>query len=136
MNKKSSGSILDVLSVGICILAISIMMMAYLNSIELVNSKAEISQLARKYILNMETVGYLTPEKCQDLKQDLVQLGVGKVDLSGTTLQEVSYGNAIVLSIQGVIYGQEMQNKKGLLGMVFLKKEYPFQELRMSTAKH
>lgn len=136
MNKKSEGSVLDVLSAGICILAISIMMMAYLNSMELVNSKAEISQLARKYILSMETVGYLTPEKKQDLEQDLTRLGIGKINLSGTTLQEVSYGNAIILSISGVIYGQEIQTKKGLLGTMFLKKEYPFQELRMSTAKH
>lgn len=136
VSRKSSGSIADILSVGFCILAMAIMVMACLNSIELINTKAEIGQVARKYILRMETVGYLTPEDCGELQRELAELGVGSIDLQGTTMQQVSYGNGITLDISGIIYGQETKTENGLLETVFLRKAYPFREVRASTAKN
>jgi len=134
--RKESGSIMDLLSVGIFILAMSVIMMAYLNNLHLMQQKAEISQLARKYILRMETTGYLTGSDRTGLLQELHGLGATQVDFSGSTLNEVGYGNAVILSIQGNISGKETITQQGLLKVVFGDAAYPFTELRMSTAKN
>ena len=81
--------------------------------------KTEISQLARKYILRMETVGYLTTEDNTSLCQELSAAGVTEINLSGTTQSEVSYGVPITLQISGKLKG-----------------EYLFEEKRTSTAKN
>lgn len=135
IEEKSSGSIVDVMSAGICILAMSILMMSYLNSMELMNTKAEICQLARRYILRMETVGYLTASEKDSLQQELQILGVQNIDFTGTTMLEVPYGSGITLCIQGTLHGQETVTGEGLFGTVFQRREYDFRELRQSTAK-
>jgi len=134
--KKSSGSVTDVLSVVICMIAMSIIMMAYLNSIQLLNTKSEVSQLARKYILRMETVGYLTGSDKAWLTQELNTLGISDPDFSGTTMNEVGYGSPVILSIQGNINGKEAIWGGGIFAVVFGDKSHPFQEIRMSTAKN
>lgn len=136
LKRKRRGSVIDVLSVGICILAMSIIMMAYLNSLYLVNTKAEVSQTARKYILRMETVGCLTAGDRSQLLRELSEIGVKDVDLTGTTVTAVDYGSPIVLSIKGNMQGKEMSADKGLFATVFLDKLFSFQEVRASTAKN
>lgn len=135
-NKKSKGSIMDLLSVGITIIAMSIIMMAYLNSIQLVHTKSEVSQLARKYILRMETVGCLTVTDKMKLLQELQDLGITDVDLNGSTMNEVAYGSPIYLYIHGVVHGREMKMGNGLFSIFFSEKGYNFREVRMSTAKN
>lgn len=134
--KKSNGSIIDILSVGICILSMTVIMMACFNSMQLVNQKAEISQLARKYILRMETVGYLTANDKAELYQNLLDMGIRAIDFEGTTMNQVGYGNPVILCITGAIVGKENNTEKGILETVFPDKEYAFRELRMSTAKN
>lgn len=133
---RSEGSVMDVLSVGICIMAMSILMMAYLNSMQLISLKSEASQLARKYILRMETVGYLTGSDKARLSQELQAMGVANIDFTGTTLHETAYGNEIVLCIQGELPGRGFSINSGLFSAVFLEKNYPFREKRMSTSKN
>jgi hypothetical protein len=53
LNRYHKGVVMDVLAVGICIIAMTIMMMVCLGSSALLNRKAQISQTARKYILKM-----------------------------------------------------------------------------------
>lgn len=136
VRKKSKGSVVDVLTVGICVLAMSIIMTAYLNSLGLVNTKMEVSQLSRKYILRMESVGYLTAADRIGLTSELMELGVSDVDLGGTTFYEVDYGSPVILNIEGVIHGRETNLDKGLFGTIFREKEFVFRDVRMSTAKN
>lgn len=75
----------DILSSGICILAMTVVMLGYMESVSLVNQKAAVGQLARKYILRMETVGYLTERDYTLLCQELETIGVSETDLTGTT---------------------------------------------------
>ncbi len=104
---------------GICILAMTVVMLSYMESVELIHQKTEIGQLARKYILRMETVGYLTSADRTALCQELNGMGVTEINLEGTTLHEVNYGTQIILQINGKLEGK-----------------YVFEEKRASTAKN
>ena len=107
------------MTAGICILAMTVVMLSYMECVSLIHGKTEVNQLARKYILRMETVGYLTAEDKTALCQELDSMGVTEIDLSGTTLSQTSYGAPIYLQISGKLKG-----------------EYVFEERRVSTAKN
>lgn len=133
---RRNGSIMNVLAACICILTMTIIMMAFMGSAGLLNSKAAISQIARKYILRMETVGYLTGNDRLELSQELTEVGVVDLDLTGTTLNQVDYGSPILLVIHGKISGQMAVTGNGLFRTVFGETYYEFEERRMSTAKN
>ena len=134
--KRREGSVVDVLSAGILILAMTILMTAYLGSMQLMAKKSEVSQLSRKYILRMETVGCLTESDRISLEQELHDMGVEQVDLNGTTMNEAGYGSPVFLVIRGVFRGQETAVDKGILNASLKRREYAFTEQRMSTAKN
>jgi len=104
---------------GLCILAMTVVMLAYMDNVQLIQQKMEVSQLARQYILRMETVGYLTPPDRTVLTSQLQEIGVSEIDYEGTTMSAVGYGEAVVLQIKGK-----------------LREEYDFTEKRVSTAKN
>ena len=117
--KRQEGSIGDLLSVLLCVLAMTGVMIAFLDCASLVGKKTAAGQLARSYVLRMETVGYLTAEDEAALCRELESQGITQVDLTGTTREPVSYGDEITLRITGKIGG-----------------EHGFEEKRVSTAKH
>lgn len=116
---RQQGNVGDLMITGICILAMTVVMLAYLDNVELLHQKDEMGQLARKYILKMETTGYLTAEDMFLLTDELEALGVTEIHYGGTTVNAVPYGGAITLQIQGKLRG-----------------EYDCSEKRVSTAKH
>ncbi|MCM1185187.1 MAG: hypothetical protein NC251_07130 [Lachnoclostridium sp.] len=116
---KSRGNIGDILSMGFCILAMTIVMGAYLDNVEVIWQKSHIGQIARNYILKMETEGGMTPEDEIMLIQELDALGITDIDLSGTTFGETKYGERVSLNIRGKLKGG-----------------YEFEESRVSTAKN
>lgn len=117
--KKQDGNVSQLLAAGICILAMTMLMMAYMGCVSLIQQKTEVSQLARKYILRMETVGYLTDSDRAQLLQELSDTGVTGTDLSETTVNDTPYGEPITLHIRGYLEGR-----------------YEFEETRVSTAKN
>lgn len=116
---KEKGNIGDLLATGFCILAMTAIMFTYLDSVSLIEQKMEVSQIARKYILRMETVGMLTDEDRTELCAELAAAGVTGLRLDGTTFAQAGYGEPIILQLQGN-----------------LKEDYAFTEKRVSTAKH
>ncbi len=116
---KRKGNVGDLLSAAVCILAMTVVMLAYLNSVQLIQQKGAVGQLARRYILRMETVGCLTASDRTTLYQELEELGVTEIDLEGTTINAVPYGEAVALKIRGKLKGA-----------------YGFEETRVSTAKN
>lgn len=116
---SEKGNIGDLLSTGLCILAMTTVMLSFVKYTELIHRKSMVGQVARKYILRMETTGYLVPEDGEKMKTELAGLGVTQIDLSGTTRQNVGYGAPIALHISGKMEG-----------------EYFFEEVRVSTAKN
>ena len=116
---RHRGNIGDIMLTGICMLAMLVMLVSCFESVELLNSKASVGQLARKYILQMETCGYLSGQARAALSLELSQLSVTEISFEGTTFNEVSYGDPIALEIKGKL--------KGVYGFV---------EKRVSTAKN
>lgn len=116
--KKEKGSMGDMLAACICMLAMTVLMLSYMGSVGLVFQKAAVSQLARKYILRMETVGELTAADRTVLLQELESLGATEITLEGTS-GKAAYGEPIELRIRGK-----------------LKDAYEFEEKRVSTAKN
>lgn len=117
--KKEKGNVGDLMAAGLCILAMTVVMMAYLENARLIQQKMAISQIARKYILRMETVGTLGDADRIALSGELEAAGVTQLSLEGTTIWQVYYGEPVVLQIWGK-----------------LGNEYEFTEKRVSTAKH
>ena len=104
---------------GLCILAMTAVMGAYLDNVELIQQKSHVGQLARNYILKMETEGGMMPEDRIMLMQELYDIGITDIDFSGTTFGETEYGGRISLNIRGKLKGG-----------------YEFEESRVSTAKN
>lgn len=117
--KREKGTVADIMVTGICILAMTVVMMCYMENVSMIEQKTAIGQIARKYILRMETVGYLTNSDRAMLLQELEGVGVSETNLEGTTGHEVSYGAPITLQIGGKLKG-----------------EHAFEEKRVSTAKN
>lgn len=117
--KKDVGSIGDILAVGICVLAMTAVMVGFYDCMGVLQQKTKVTQVAREYILRMETVGFLRPADASDLQSDLMNLKVTEVNLTGSTFSQVGYGEQITLHIRGKLRGK-----------------YEFEETRVSTAKH
>lgn len=133
--KKRDGSVLDVLSVLIVVIAVIILMTAFLNNMQLLEKKEDISQVSRRYILRMETVGYLESRDRTEMLYELEKLGMTEIDLTGTTLSDVGYGNPVTLIIKGKLPGSVLSGSD-LLKLMFTNQEWVITEKRMSTAKN
>ena len=100
--KKKDGSIVDnilVAMVGITLVAAFLVIV--FGAFSSISDKWGMRQVAREYLLIMETEGYLKPEDQEGLISELEEYGLYNISLSGTTTSEVSYGDRIYLSIRG-----------------------------------
>ena len=116
---REKGNVADIMVTGIFILAMAVVMLSFLENIKLIQQKADVDQIARRYILRMESEGGLTGEDRSRLVEELDRIGITQINLEGTTMAEAGYGAAIELQIHG-----------------FLGGKYEFHETRVSTAKH
>ena len=82
--KKEAGNVGEILTMGLCILALTAVMISYMENVQLIAKKAEVGQLARCYLLKMETVGYLAAQT--QLTAELEKLGITGIDYEGSTL--------------------------------------------------
>lgn len=116
---RDNGNVADIMVTGIFILAMAVVMLSFLENIQMIQQKSDVDQIARRYILRMECEGGLTGEDRILLTEELARSGVTQINLEGTTIAEAGYGAAIELQIHG-----------------FLGGKYEFHETRVSTAKH
>ncbi len=137
LKRKTDGSILNVLSGVLVILAAVIIAVSWLYIVELAEYRTEIRQIARGYTLKMETLGCLTPELRTMLLQDLAEAGLQNVDLSGTSVSPVGYGKDVILKISGTVYGNTLDTDSGeLLSFVFSRSTWQMDIRLQSTAKY
>lgn len=66
-----------------------------------ISNKWGMRQVAREYMMIMETEGYLKPADQVALKAELESYGLYNISFSGTTTSEVNYGDRIYLCISG-----------------------------------
>ncbi len=99
--KKDKGNLIRIFPAIFTVAAVAVMIVFYTGWMANVSRKDEVKQVARSYILSMETEGYLSSAMENSLMNDLASKGLENIDLAGTTRTEVSYGNAVFLCIKG-----------------------------------
>lgn len=97
--KKRKGNVVDVLGSLIAIVAMCILFMSLLYLFAGFDRKEDVRQASRDALLKMETTGYLTPGDEAMLRQRLSSLGCTGIDLSGTSMSPVGYGNTVELRV-------------------------------------
>ena len=117
--RKENGTVGKLLSATLCMLAIAVLLTNYMDCIRMIQQKMQVSQIARKYILQMETTGGLDAETEALLRNELEAVGVSELQIEGTSMGQVTYGGEITLQLRGE-----------------LEDGYGFTEKRVSTAKH
>ena len=105
------------------------------NFMELFRDREAMNQVARAYLLKMETRGHLSMDEMEELEFALEECGLVDIDFMGTNTQPVSYGMPIYLNISGNL------KKEFYIGIPFLDKweetvEIPIRICFQSTAKH
>lgn len=68
---------------------------------EVYRAREQVNQIARAYLLEMETSGYLGSNDANSLIEELERVGVEEISLAGTTNSPIGYGEDIQLSIKG-----------------------------------
>ena len=136
--KKRKGSIpigeLLILLIGLA--ALAVVFSTCLKVIRCVSIRDKADQIARCYILEMETVGYLSATSGNSLTQELLALDVTDVDLTGTTMTDVGYGQRIYLQISYQIPMENLNTSSGnLMSFFFEDKKMLMNIKKMSTAK-
>lgn len=135
--QKAAGSIINILAGVLTILSAAIIAVAWMYIAQLVDYKTDIKQIARGYALKMETVGYLTSEQRALLLKDLQEYGLQGVDLTGTSLTPVGYGQDIVLAISGKLCTSGLDTSSGdFLDFVFVQGAWTINVKLQSTAKY
>lgn len=136
MMKKRKGSIVDILPSMIMVIAAVMLIMVFFDLYQILSLNEDVKQIARKYMLTMETMGYLDPANQTTLVQELSDLQVTDIDLTGSTMSDAEYGNAVYLQISCKL-PMEQLNMDGydMLQFVFQDKSIPIRVRRMSTAK-
>lgn len=137
MMKKRKGSIVDILPSMIMVIAAVMLIMVFFDLYQILSLNEDVKQIARKYMLTMETMGYLDPANQTTLVQELSDLQVTDIDLTGSTMSDAEYGNAVYLQISSKL-PMEQLNMDGydMLQFVFQDKSIPIRVRRMSTAKN
>lgn len=116
---KSKGSVGNIMTTGLLLIAMMAVMISFMNCVHMLQTKGDVSQIARKYLLVAETEGFLSEGMRQNMTNELIKLGVKEIDLSGTTDSRIGFGETVTVSIRGKIGDK-----------------YEISEIRTSTAKY
>lgn len=102
IKKKKQASIIENMLV---LLMMNVIVCAFLvvifGAFSGISDKWGMRQVAREYLLIMETEGYLSATDQANLIDELESYGLYNISLSGTTVREVEYGDRIYLCING-----------------------------------
>lgn len=135
MKKKKKGSIDRYAIPLLFTIVVFILVLMQMYTTSSMDKKDNIDILSRKYILKMETEGYLTNDMKIDLLKDLNEAGAININLTGTTMSRVGYGKEIKLSIKCDLEVDTLQ----VLDNLSAKKEkstIPVTSSKTSTAKY
>lgn len=135
--KKRKGSIINAISGIFVLLTVAILTLSCLYILQVASLKEDIRQIARGYVLEMETVGYLTPESRSALILELGNKKLTNIDLAGSSFSAVGYGNDIVLSIKGTLSSRVLDTSAGdMLSFLFVDDGWDISVYLQSTAKY
>ena len=104
MFKRKDKGILDqFLPAIVVIVLLAVLWTGSMISAANIDRSSDIQQVARAYLLKMEVDGCLTSANRALLIAELEALDMEQIDLTGTNLTDVGYGNQVRLVIRGVV---------------------------------
>lgn len=101
--RKDKGMLDQFLPAIIVIVLLAVLWTGSMVTASNIDRSNAIHQVARTYLLQMETDGYLTEENKVQLLTDLGELDMVGIDLTGTTFTDAGYGNPVRLVIRGKV---------------------------------
>lgn len=132
--KKEAGSIIENMLVALVGMVLTTAFLVIIfGAFASISDKWRMNQVAREYMLLMETEGYLTAEDKEELIKELEECGLYNISLSGTTVSEVGYGNRIYLKISGTYDNNVLRFAGGISKVTTSPSAYSIE--RRSTAK-
>ncbi len=114
MKKDADGIFENVIVALLGFVMLTAFMVIIFGAFSSISDKWAMRQVARSYLLLMETQGYLSSDDQADLLEDLEALGLYDISLAGTTTSEVGYGNRIYLKIEGTYDDNVLSFASGL----------------------
>lgn len=120
--------------------ALTIFMFMYLSFIGDINIRTNLDQVARKYILYLETAD-LTTTSAQtavknSIKSDLEKLNGVTCNTSDIKITSNGYGRTLTLSIKCKVKSTGKAPKEGLFGPLINRRNQTFVINKQSTAKY
>lgn len=100
---KKDGSMMKLLPVLLAMAAMAAITTLYITYMSDYDKRERADQIAREYILKMETQGHLSEAMKNNLISDLSDAGFGSINLQGTTMTKAEYGEEIVLMINAYL---------------------------------
>ncbi len=125
---RDDGFVYKLLPVLISLSLVAVLVVLSAGFFRAFEQRDAVSQLTREYLLIMETEGYLSQARREELLSSLGEAGLEQVSLEGSTLSPVSYGDRISLCVSGIL-------PQGILGQGILSWELPVSVSLSSTAK-
>ena len=134
VKKKKEGAVIENMLVALIgIVMMTAFLVIIFGAFSSISNKWQMRQVAREYMLLMETKGYLCDTDKATLLDELKEYGLKDVDLSGTTLSPVGYGDRIYLCIKGTYDENVLAFADGISRVA--KREVTVQIKLQTTAK-
>ena len=132
-NKKNASVIENMLVALIGIVMMTAFLVIIFGAMSSISDKWAMRQVAREYMLIMETEGYLSSTDQVALITELEDCGLYNISLNGTTVHEVKYGDRIYLNISGTYNDNVLAFAGGISNVADHKTSITIQ--RQTTAK-
>lgn len=101
--RKDKGMLEQFLPAIVIIVLMAVLWTGSMVNASHIERSSDIHQVARTYLLRMESDGYLTEENKNLLMAELTDLEMEDINLTGTSFTDVGYGNTVRLIIRGVV---------------------------------
>lgn len=135
LKRKDKGIFDQFLPAIVVIVLMAVLWTGSMISASNIDRSSDIQQVARTFLLRMETDGCLTEENRNLLVSELEALDMEQIDLSGTTFTNVGYGNQIRLVIRGKVKLADM-NFRGFATPMMTTRQADVAINKVSVAKN
>ena len=135
MKQKDKGMLEHFLPALVTIVFMGILWFGSMVTASNIDKSSALNQVTRKYMLRMEADGYLTQENKNAMVLELQTLGVEGVDLTGTSLTDVGYGNQVTLNVKGTLTVRSIVFR-GFTKSMLKEETIPWTVRRVSVAKN
>ena len=135
LKRKDKGMLDQFLPAIVVIVLLAVLWTGSMVTASNINRSNAIHQVARTYLLRMESDGYLTEENRNLLLAELEALDMEQIDLTGTSFTSVGYGNQIRLVIRGVVNLKDV-DFKGFASPMMTQRQAEVAIEKISVAKN